>query len=229
MSPSRAVPTGQAHAEPSRHPRIPLWVKLVYSAYVAVLVPYYWAAYGPTNFLYFCDVALLMALAAMWAESPLLASMPAVGILVPQALWCADFLAELVGLHLTGMTGYMFDPNLVLLTRGLSFFHFWLPFLLVWLVWRLGYDRRALAGWTGLAWGLVLVCFFLLPPPPAPADDPNKPVNVNYVYGFSDKRPQEWMPAGAYLALLMVVLPLGIFLPTHLLLQKLFGYRAPQP
>ena len=32
-------------------PGIPLWFKLAYSAFCAVLVPTYLMAYGPTNFL----------------------------------------------------------------------------------------------------------------------------------------------------------------------------------
>ena len=60
--------------------RVPLAVKLGYTAFMAVLVPVYWANYGPTNFLYFCDVALFLTLAAVWTESALLASMAAVGM-----------------------------------------------------------------------------------------------------------------------------------------------------
>lgn len=208
--------------------RIPLWAKLLYSGFVAVLVPYYWATYGPTNFLYFCDMALLITLVAIWTESPLLASMPAVGILLPQALWCIDFLCVLVGWRVIGLTDYMFNPELSLVARGLSFFHFWLPFLVLWLVWRLGYDRRALVIWTGLAWFLMLICFFLLPAPPPPVDAPNLPVNVNYVYGFSDAHPQEWMPPLAWFALIMAGLPAVIFLPTHYVLNKFFGQARVQ-
>lgn len=62
----------KADPKPTKPHRIPLWVKLAYTAFVCVLVPYYLSAYGPTNFLYFCDVALLMTLAALWLESPLL-------------------------------------------------------------------------------------------------------------------------------------------------------------
>ena len=54
--------------------RLPLWSKVAYTAFVAVLVPHYWQAYGPTNFLYFCDIALLLTVVAMWTESALLAS-----------------------------------------------------------------------------------------------------------------------------------------------------------
>ena len=40
-------------------PQIPLWVKLGYTLFVAVLVPIYLRHYGPANFLWFSDVALL--------------------------------------------------------------------------------------------------------------------------------------------------------------------------
>ena len=205
-----------------RDRRIPLGVKLLYTAFVCVLVPYYWHTYGPTNFLYFCDVALFMALVALWLEHPLWASAPAVGILLSQALWAVDFLGGLLGFHLIGMTAYMFSPTIPLFTRTLSFFHFWLPILLLWIVWRLGYDRRALWVWTGLAWALMLISYVFLSAPPAPADNPNLPVNINYVYGLSDEHPQTWMHPLAYLVLMMVGMPIGMFLPAHFVLRRVF-------
>lgn len=45
--------------------RLPLWLKLADTAFMAVLVPVYWTQYGPTNFLYFCDVALFLALVGL--------------------------------------------------------------------------------------------------------------------------------------------------------------------
>lgn len=207
--------------------RLPLWTKIAYSAFLAVLVPFYWHSYGPTNFLYFCDVALFFTLAAMWTERPIIASMPAVGILIPQAIWCVDFVASAMGFKLVGMTAYMFDPTIALFARGLSFFHFWLPFLLVWLVWKLGYDRRALVAWTVVAWLLIVICYLFMPAPPAPGDKKWMPVNINYVYGLSDDAPQTWMPGPAWFACLFVGLPLLVYLPTHLLLAKLFG-RSPE-
>jgi hypothetical protein len=202
--------------------RVPIGVKLAYTAFVAVLVPVYWRDYGPTNFLYYCDVALLLALVAVWTERAVLASAPAVGILVPQLLWQVDFLATAAGVPLVGMTAYMFDPNKSLFLRGLSFFHFWLPLLLLDLLARLGYDRRGFRVWTALAWVLMPVCYFLLPAGPAPADDPNLPVNVNYVFGMTDDEPQTWMPPLAWLGLLMAGLPLAVYLPTHLVLKRAF-------
>jgi hypothetical protein len=198
--------------------RLPLWLKLAYTAFMAVLVPVYWANYGPTNFLYFCDVALIITLVGIWIESPLLVSMCAVGILASQALWVVDFLSNLIGVPLTGMTDYMFAADHSLFLRGLSLFHGWLPFLLVYLVWRLGYDRRALAAWTALAWALVLICFFLMPPP---RPDPGlTPVNINYVWGMSDTLAQQWMPPAVWVAGLIVLLPALLYVPVHFLLRR---------
>jgi len=209
-------------ASSSATPRLPLWLKIVYTLFMVVLIPCYWDAYGPTNFLYFCDVALFFTLAAMWLESPLLASMPAVGILVPQILWVVDFSISALGMTFMGMADYMFKDSIKLFYRGLSSFHGWLPFLLGYLVWRLGYDRRALLGWTLLSWALLLVCYFLMPAPPPDPSNPNRPVNINYVYGTSDDKAQTMMPGPAWFALLLVALPVVIFLPTHLALQRWF-------
>ncbi|MEY4764839.1 MAG: hypothetical protein RI907_1512 [Pseudomonadota bacterium] len=200
--------------------RLPLWTKLAYTAFVAVLVPHYWQAYGPTNFLYFCDIALLMTCAAMWLESSLLASACAVGILLPQLLWMIDFVGTWVGWPITGMTGYMFETKIPLFARFLSFFHFWLPLVLVWLVARLGYHHRGLKVWWAVAWTAMGVSYAFLPMPPAPASNPGLPVNVNYVFGLNDQGPQTWMPAPAYFALMLAALPALIWLPTHGLLKR---------
>jgi hypothetical protein len=201
--------------------RLPIWLKVGYTAFMAVLVPIYWRHYGPTNFLYFCDVALFLTLAAVWMENALLASMAAVGIVAVQAIWCVDFGAHLFGASPVGMTDYMFDAARPIYLRGLSLFHGWLPFMLIFLVARLGYDRRALKGWTALAWGLMLFSFFFLPKAGAVLANPQTPVNVNYVWGLSDSAPQTNMPAFAWLGLMLTALPLAIYLPTHLALKRL--------
>ncbi|HEY5228579.1 MAG TPA: hypothetical protein VIJ19_08555 [Opitutaceae bacterium] len=204
----------------SQGSRIPLAAKVAYSLFVAIMVPVYWASYGPTNFLFFCDVAVLLTFLGIWTESSLLISMCCVGILLPQMFWIADFGCQLLGFRLTGMTGYMFRPTLTLFARGLSLFHGWLPILLVWLVWRLGYDRRALRSWGLLATALVLFSYFFLPPSGTVLADPNTPVNIDYVYGFNDKAPQHWMDERLYVGLFIAALWLVVFLPTHLLMCK---------
>jgi len=200
---------------------VPLWLKLSYTAFMAVLIPVYWYHYGPTNFLYFCDIALLLTLAGVWLESPLLISLPAVGILLPQALWCVDYGVQLCGINMTGMTAYMFDGTKPLFLRGLSFFHGWLPFLLAFLVFRLGYDKRALKGWSALASGLCLVAFFWLPKAGAYLSDPNLPRNVNYVFGMDDAKPQTWMSPELYLVTWLALLFIVVFVPTHFALKKI--------
>src|SRR6266404_5875747 len=126
---------------------LPLWLKLAYTAFVAVVVPVYWYHYGPTNFLYFCDVALIVTVPALWLESSLVLSACLLGIFLVQMVWVADFLSRLAGVPVTGATGmtdYMFHAGKPLYLRAVSFFHLWLPFFLLGLIWRLGYDRRAL-------------------------------------------------------------------------------------
>ena len=198
--------------------RVPLWLKVAYTAFMAVLVPVYWHYYGPTNFLYFCDVALILTLIAVWPENALLISMCTVGILVPQTVWVIDFGAGLAGFQLTGMTNYMFDASHSLFLRLLSLFHGWLPFLLVYLVWRTGYDRRAFWSWTVLSWALLFICFFAMPPPTPDAG--LTPVNINYVWGLSDTAAQTWMPPYVWFAGMLVGLPLVAYAPVHFLLAR---------
>ena len=205
--------------------RVPLWLKLASTAFMAMLVPVYLYYYGPTNFLYFCDVALLLTLVGIWIESPLLISMCAVGILGSQALWVIDFLVRLFGASLIGMTDYMFEAHRSLFLRGLSLFHGWLPFLLVYLVSKMGYDRRAFLAWTALAWVLLLICFFFMPPP---RPDPGlTPVNINYVWGTSDYAPQAFVPPAVWFIGLMIGLPVVLFAPVHFLLLR-FAPRTPR-
>src|SRR5476649_1102748 len=61
---------------------------------------------------------LVLTVAGMWLESSLLIGMCAVGILLPQCLWLADFGSNLLGFHFLGLTSYMFDSHLPLFTRG---------------------------------------------------------------------------------------------------------------
>jgi len=207
---------------PTQGRTVPTVVKIAYTAFMAVLVPVYWYHYGPTNFLYFCDIALFLALFAVWTNSSLAASAAAVGIVIPQLFWCVDFAVELTGNHLSHMTSYMMDERRPLLLRSLSLFHGWLPFLLLYLVHRLGYDRRGLVTWTGLAWTACLIAFLFLPPAGAVVPDVNTPLNVNYVYGIDDSKPQEWMSAPSYLIAWMVGLLVVFFIPTHVALKRAF-------
>jgi hypothetical protein len=66
---------------------------VAHTAFVTILVPTYARQYGPGNFLWFSDVALLTSVPALWLESPLLASTQAMSVLVPESFWFVDFSA----------------------------------------------------------------------------------------------------------------------------------------
>lgn len=200
--------------------RIPLWLKLLYTAFMAVLVPVYWANYGPTNFLYFCDIALFFTLIALWTESRLLTSIPAVGIVLPQLLWCVDYLCGLFGYFPLGMTSYMFNAELDFFLRSLSLFHGWLPLLLIYMVARVGYDGRAFRWWWAVAWVAMGIAFFFLP---AVKDPQNValPYNVNYVYGVDD--PQTFWPPWAWFLMVLFVVPIVFAGPSHWVMKRWRG------
>jgi hypothetical protein len=194
---------------------LPLWAKILYTLFLCVLVPVYWVHWGPRNFLWFSDIALLTTAVALWLESSLLASMMTLAIALPELAWNVDFFGRLAsGRHVLGLSGYMFDGRKPLFLRALSLFHVALPVLLVWTVHRLGYDRRAWAFQTVVALVVLPVTYALT----EPAD------NVNWVYGPGSK-PQTRISPRAYLVLVMLFFPLVIYLPTHLLLRALFGGR----
>jgi len=193
---------------------IPLWVKIAHTAFVLVLVPPYLRHYGAANFLWFSDIALLAMVPGLWLESPLIASMMAVGVLLLELTWNVDYFGRLAsGRSLIGLADYMFDARLPRWLRALSLFHVALPVLLLWTVGRLGYDPRALPAQTALAELVLLVTYVVT--------DPNK--NVNWVFGPRSK-PQRRIPPLAYLALYMLLLPLVVYWPTHLLLGKIFRH-----
>ena len=91
-------------------------------------------------------------------------------------------------------------------------FHVFLPMLLVWLIHTLGYAPDAWIAQTMLAW-IVLPLTYVLT---------DREENVNWVYGPTSK-PQTLISPRRYLLLVMLVFPLLIYLPTHLLLLAIFG------
>lgn len=191
---------------------IPLWIKVLYTLFVCVLVPVYWLEYGPQNFLWFSDIALLTTAAALWLENPLLASMMTVAVALPELAWNVDFFGRLLtGHHVLDLSRYMFDTRIPRYLRALSLFHVVLPVLLVWMTHRLGYDRRAWAAQTLLALIVLPLTYAIT--------DPAE--NINWVHGLGSK-PQTWLPPSAYLAMLMALFPIVVYLPTHILLLRFF-------
>ena len=187
--------------------RVPLWLKIGWTVWIVVWAPLYWKQYGPQNFLYFCDLGNFFILAALWLESRLIFSWQATGLLLFQSLYTVDLAgAVLTGRHLIGGTEFMFDANVPLFLRLLSLFHAVTPPLLLWAIWRLGYDRQ---GWKWQTWTTFVVVpinFFWQPQ-----------YNINWARGIL--REQHTLPGPLYLAAYLVVVPLAVYWPTHLVLQ----------
>lgn len=194
--------------------RVPLWLKAGCSLVAGIVFTSYSLYYSfAQSFLWFSSVALLLTCVALWLESPLLASSQAVGVLLLELVYIADLLHRLTtGQFLVGLSVHLFQAaDAPLWARAMSLFHVPLPFLLLWLLWRLGYDWRGLPVQTALAWVLLPVCYFFTDPAG----------NVNWVFG---PRGPGWegMPPWGWLALLMAGLPLLIYLPSHWVFQKVF-------
>jgi len=144
--------------------RLPLWLKIAWTAWVLLWAPVYGRQYGLQNFLFFCDLGNLFIAAGLWLESPLLFSSQACGLLVFQTLYCVDLAGALAtGRHPIGGTEYMFDPQIALWIRLLSLFHVATPPMLLWAIQKLGYDRRGWKCQTLLTWVVIPINYFWRP------------------------------------------------------------------
>jgi hypothetical protein len=190
--------------------RVPLWLKIAWTVWLLVWAPLYWRQYGLQNFLFFCDIGNILIGLALWLESSLLFSWQACGLLLFQTLYIVDLAGALLsGRHFIGGTEYMFDPGIPLPVRVLSLFHVVTPPLLLWAVWRLGYDRRGWKYQTLMTWIVVPINYFWRPG-----------YDVNWARGLFF-REQHFMPGLAYLLMYVTAVPALIYLPAHLFLDWL--------
>ncbi|AKH37632.1 MULTISPECIES: hypothetical protein [Nitrosomonas] len=191
--------------------RIPLWLKWTYSLMVLIIVPVYWHDLGPANFLWFSDIALIVMVPALWLESRFLASTMAVGVLLLELMWVMDFIA---GGNLTQIAAYMFNSETDWHIRILSgTFHLFLPPILLLMLLRYGYDRRALPAQIALAVIVVPVTYLVT--------DPSE--NINWVYGPAQR--QDWISPFWYLVLLLFAFVFLVYLPSHWVFKRFFPVR----
>lgn len=185
--------------------RIPLWLKVPFSAWILLWAPAYLSFYGPQNFLWLCDLSNFILLIALWAENRLLLSSQIVAVLAVDILWSIDFVGALLfGTPPLGGTGYMFSPEIPLHVRLMSLFHIFTPPLLIFAILRLGYHRRGLLLQILITW-IVLPASYLF-------TDPER--GINWVWGPFGK-PQTATGPWVYLLLLMAIYPLVLYLPSH--------------
>ncbi len=180
-------------------------------AWLAVWVPVYLKYWGWDTFLLWCDISVVVACAGLWRGSALLLSTQALATPTAGLLWGLDAAWRLLfGAHLTGGTEYMWDARYPLWVRLISLFHILLPVLLLWTVGRVGYDRRALAVQTGIA-GALLIASRLAGPQR----------NLNFAF-LDPLLHRSWGPAPLHLVVILSVLVIVLYWPTHAVLARVF-------
>jgi hypothetical protein len=105
----------------------------------------------------------------------------------------------------------MFDDHYSLFLRALSLFHLAIPPTTIWMLYRLGYDRRAFARQLLLLW-LVLWFTFLFTDPA---------LDTNWAFGPGSE-PQHWIDPWAYFAVVRATWSPLVLVPMRLLLRRLF-------
>jgi hypothetical protein len=192
--------------------QIPLWLKVFWTAWLAMWFPLYWKQYGPQNFLFFCDIGNVLIGLGLWLESPLIFSWQACGLLLFQSIYSIDLAGALLSRrHLIGGTEYMFDPGIPLSLRLISLFHVVTPWVLLWAIQRLGYDRRGWKLQTLTTWIVIPLNYFWHPG-----------LDVNWARG-PFFREQHRVPGAVYLLSYLLLVPLIVYFPTHLLLKWMAG------
>jgi hypothetical protein len=191
--------------------RVPTAVRVAAMVWLAVWFPAYLTHYGWSNFIHLSDLAVFLTCAGLLFSNSLLLSSQAVHSMVIDGLWTLDVLWRLLlGHHLIGGTEYMWDASLPLWLRLLSLFHVALPAVLLWSVHRFGYDRRGLPLEARIA-AVALVGGWIAGPAK----------NINFAYRDPIFH-RMWGSAPVHLALTYAVLIVAVYLPTHLVLRRLF-------
>lgn len=192
---------------------VPLWLKIAWTAMVVVIVLIYWRQRGPANFLWFSDIAMFALVAGLWLESSFVVSLTSCMVLVPEVLWSVSFFGHLLRLpRVIGLADYMFDAETPLWLRAVSLFHVPLLAVMIWGPWRLGYDPGVYPWVVLISWLVLLLTRRLTKPEP----------NINHVYRLPIDAGANLTPV-QHMLLLMIVMPLVLQLPGHLLLWGLFG------
>jgi hypothetical protein len=183
-------------------------------AWFALWFPTYWRAWGAANFVHLCDVAVILTCIGMWTDSALLISSQAVGALIVDIVWAVDA-ASRIFLRCALFPGneYLLDSHYPVWIRSLTIFHMVMPVLLLWGVYRMGYDRR---GWA--LQSLIALLVFILAR--------FTPPSANIDFAFSDPFfHRAWGPALTHILVIWLFIVIIVYLPTHLILKRFF--RAP--
>lgn len=184
------------------------WVAV---AWMVVWLPAYVKVWGWANLLHWCDAAVILTCVGLIAGNAALLSSQAVSALLAGVLWLANVSWRLTtGRFFASGSEYMWDAHYPLWVRLLSFFHVLLPCVLVWALWKQGYDRRGLPLQAAIAAVLLVAGRFLSPA-----------LNMNYAYRDPVFN-RAWGPAAVHLTMILAGIVALLYLPTHLVLKRVF-------
>jgi len=186
-------------------------IKIAVSLFVMILVPTYWRAYGPQNFLWLSDVGLFITLVALWTDSRLLMSVAALETGLFELIWNIDFFYTLIfGVSKIKLADYMFDSVYSTKLRLLSLFHMFMPLIWISYLHTYGYDKSAIYYAIPFFWLVLLLMYYFT--------DPYK--NINWIFGPSLKNSK--ISQQKWLLIMFIGFPVFIFLPAHYLFLYLF-------
>jgi hypothetical protein len=190
------------------------WIAVLW---MVVWLPAYVRVWGWTNLLHLCDAAVILTCVGLWWGSARLLSSQAVSAVLPGVLWLLNVCLRIAtGRFWASGTEYMWDAQYPLWVRLLSLFHVVLPGVLLWAVWKLGYDRSALALQIAIAAVLLVASRFF-----------SSSLNMNYAYRDPVFN-RAWGPSPVHLGVILLGAVVLLYLPTHIVLARLFS-RPGQP
>ena len=184
--------------------------------WLVVYLPAYTLTYGVLNFVFLCNLGVILTALGLVLGSRLLLSSQAVSAMVVCLVWSVDAGARaLLGSHMIGATAYMWDPQYPLATRMLSLYHLGWPVLLVYCLRRTGYDPRGYALQAAIAGVALLASRFAGPV-----------LNANFAFrdpffGLS------FEPPALHLLVIYAALVGVIYLVTHRILQATLPLPPP--
>lgn len=197
-----------AQAGPARFPRLG-WLGLLW---LAVYLPVYASAYGARNFLFLCNIGVILTAIGLIVRSRLLVSSQAVAAPVIALAWLLDAGWKLAtGDFLYGATAYMWDPAFPLVARLLSLYHVGWPLLLWAVLHRVGYDRRGWPLQAGIAAAAMVAARLL-----APASE-----NINFAW-TDPFLGRQFGPVWLHLLICWGLLSTVAYGATHAALRRLF-------
>lgn len=201
-----------ATASDARFPRLG-WLGALW---LLVYLPTYQSVYGTLNFLFLCNIGVILTAIGLIVRSRLLLSSQAVAAPVIAFAWSIDVIWKLVtGGHLYGATAYLWDPTYPLFARLLSLYHLGWPLLLWWILRHIGYDPRGWSLQAGIAALAILAGRNLVPA----ADN----VNFAWVDPFFGR---QLGPAPLHLLICWGLLSVVAYGATHWGLRRAFPMTA---